>query len=170
MSKSVHSLLFHPQAFSRKIVSLLLVWALVMTSMPAYSAPAGSVPHWSTGWNAELGPLSGMLKKSAAAAVQPPEIQPVKPRATSSPAVIKRSSTVSIQPGALRPVVFPGLPSSDLSLLLGSPLHNLPGSNLMFQSGGPASLAVYVGYADNLRADPNFPVPWQGSPNTTFIG
>src|SRR5579864_2330143 len=170
MSKSVHSLLFHPQAFSRKIVSLLLVWALVMTSMPAYSAPAGSVPHWSTGWNAELGPLSGMLKKSAAAAVQPPEIQPVKPRATSSPAVIKRSSTVSIQPGALRPIVFPGLPSSDLSLLLGSPLHNLPGSNLMFQSSGPASLAVYVGYADNLRADPNFPVPWQGSPNTTFIG
>ena len=33
-----------------------------------------------------------------------------------------------------------------------------------------AGLAVFVGYADNLRANSNFPVPWQGSPNTTFIG
>jgi len=33
-----------------------------------------------------------------------------------------------------------------------------------------AGLAVSVGYADDLRANPNFPVPWQGSPNTVFIG
>ncbi len=29
---------------------------------------------------------------------------------------------------------------------------------------------VYVGYADSLRPNPNLPVPWQGSPNTTFVG
>ena len=33
-----------------------------------------------------------------------------------------------------------------------------------------ASIAVYVGYADNLRAGPNFPVPWRGSPGVVFIG
>ncbi|HEY6348292.1 MAG TPA: RHS repeat-associated core domain-containing protein [Candidatus Angelobacter sp.] len=61
-------------------------------------------------------------------------------------------------------------PTSNLSLLLGSPLKSVLGPNFMFQSGGPAALAVFVGYADDLRANPNFPVPWQGSPNTTFIG
>jgi hypothetical protein len=37
----------------------------------------------------------------------------------------------------------------------------------------PASAGLYsvsVGYADNLRADPFFPNPWQGSPNTIFVG
>ncbi|HEY6909571.1 MAG TPA: Ig-like domain-containing protein [Myxococcales bacterium] len=33
-----------------------------------------------------------------------------------------------------------------------------------------SALGVYVGYADNLRASPAFPVPWQGSPNVLFIG
>jgi hypothetical protein len=42
-------------------------------------------------------------------------------------------------------------------------------------SAAPASAAsgvvVQVGYADNLRADPNnFPTPWAGSPGTTFDG
>jgi hypothetical protein len=32
-------------------------------------------------------------------------------------------------------------------------------------------LDIYVGYADDLRASPtNFPTPWQGAPNTVFIG
>ena len=34
-----------------------------------------------------------------------------------------------------------------------------------------SSVDVFVGYADNLRANPsNFPTPWAGSPNTTFEG
>jgi len=32
------------------------------------------------------------------------------------------------------------------------------------------SVNVFVGYGDNLRPGVNFPVPWQGAPNTTFIG
>lgn len=31
-------------------------------------------------------------------------------------------------------------------------------------------VTVYVGYADNLRASPFFPNPWEGSGNTNFIG
>ncbi|WP_225847043.1 choice-of-anchor P family protein [Streptomyces sp. HPF1205] len=34
-----------------------------------------------------------------------------------------------------------------------------------------SSLDVFVGYADNLRADPaNFPTPWDGSPGVIFAG
>jgi RHS repeat-associated protein len=32
------------------------------------------------------------------------------------------------------------------------------------------ALAVYVGYADNLRPSGVFPTPWQGSPNAVFLG
>src|SRR5690349_8664443 len=32
------------------------------------------------------------------------------------------------------------------------------------------TLSVFVGYADNLRPNGNFPVPWRGAPNTSFIG
>jgi RHS repeat-associated protein len=46
-----------------------------------------------------------------------------------------------------------------------------PGPGLMLQGPtGSAALAVFVGYADDVRANSNFPVPWLGSPNTTFIG
>jgi uncharacterized membrane protein/transglutaminase-like putative cysteine protease len=34
----------------------------------------------------------------------------------------------------------------------------------------PPGLTVEVGYADNLRANPFFPNPWNGSPNTIFAG
>jgi hypothetical protein len=33
-----------------------------------------------------------------------------------------------------------------------------------------ADFAVQVGYADDLRPSPFFPIPWAGSPNTIFIG
>jgi RHS repeat-associated protein len=33
-----------------------------------------------------------------------------------------------------------------------------------------AGLEVFVGYADDLRPSPSFPIPWQGSPNVLFIG
>jgi hypothetical protein len=33
-----------------------------------------------------------------------------------------------------------------------------------------SSITVEVGYADNLRPSPFFPDPWQGSPNSTFVG
>jgi len=33
-----------------------------------------------------------------------------------------------------------------------------------------AGVSVFVGYADNLRPAPSFPVPWQGAPNVVFRG
>lgn len=37
-------------------------------------------------------------------------------------------------------------------------------------SQSPSSLPVFVGYADNLRANGSFPTPWAGAPNTLFLG
>ncbi len=33
-----------------------------------------------------------------------------------------------------------------------------------------SGVTIYVAYADNLRANPFFPSPWDGSPNTIFLG
>jgi uncharacterized membrane protein len=40
----------------------------------------------------------------------------------------------------------------------------------VISAGATPALSVQVGYADNLRANPFFPNPWAGSPDTTFIG
>ncbi len=34
----------------------------------------------------------------------------------------------------------------------------------------PVALSVFVGYADNLRASADFPIPWQGAPDVIFLG
>lgn len=170
-----NSVFSNSQSFPRKVVSILLVWAMVMSSLPAYSISGGAAPRWVAGWNPGFVPLSGMLKKSTAVSVQPPEIERGTSRTKSVPAVVKRTFAASVLRGPMSPVALSGAPplfrtsTSDLSVLLGLG-HDLVSPNFMLQSGGPASLAVFVGYADNLRPNPNFPVPWQGSPNTTFIG
>ena len=33
-----------------------------------------------------------------------------------------------------------------------------------------SGINLFVGYADNLRPNPSFPTPWQGAPNTVFVG
>jgi RHS repeat-associated protein len=62
--------------------------------------------------------------------------------------------------------------ATGLATLTTSPFTVAPGGS--FAAGtlrlAPVALSVYVGYADNLRASPAFPVPWQGSPNIVFFG
>ncbi len=55
------------------------------------------------------------------------------------------------------------------ALLLSSLIIARPGGAVTATSG-PDPIAVFVGYADDLRASPFFPTPWVGSPNTIFIG
>ncbi|HXO42330.1 MAG TPA: carboxypeptidase regulatory-like domain-containing protein, partial [Thermoanaerobaculia bacterium] len=52
------------------------------------------------------------------------------------------------------------------------PLALAPGATLSAGTIGLSqqALAVYVGYADSLRPSGAFPVPWQGAPNTVFLG
>ena len=37
-------------------------------------------------------------------------------------------------------------------------------------AGPPNNVEVFVGYADQIRTNPFFPNPWDGSPNTIFLG
>jgi RHS repeat-associated protein/uncharacterized repeat protein (TIGR01451 family) len=61
----------------------------------------------------------------------------------------------------------------DLTSLLKQPPLPFSDSAFMMQAGSnplTGTLAVSVGYADNLRPSSSFPIPWQGAPNVIFIG
>jgi len=64
-------------------------------------------------------------------------------------------------PSLTFPVVAP--PTATATITATPPPTSTPGNS----AGG---VNVYVGYADSLRPNPNLPVPWQGSPNTAFVG
>jgi RHS repeat-associated protein len=176
---------FLPQSLRQCLASLLTL-VMVMSTLPASPQELSSQSgggHWIS---------AGLFKKELAAAgldkaleraqplrpiaagvgdLRPAAVQTTEMRAaaqrhalTATPATILSSAQngIGAAPGNVE--------NAELALLLGNPLRDVLKPRYMFQSGAPASLAVYVGYADNVRADPNFPVPWQGSPNTTFIG
>ena len=60
---------------------------------------------------------------------------------------------------------------SKLAIVLGLASLTLGSALITATPALATSVAVYVSYADSLRADPtNFPTPWSGSPNTIFEG
>src|SRR5262249_38689569 len=63
-----------------------------------------------------------------------------------------------------------GTSAAGVTALVGRAAEQISATNFLLQSGGSSTLAVSVGYADNLRSNSNFPVPWQGSPNVVFLG
>jgi RHS repeat-associated protein len=82
-----------------------------------------------------------------------------------NPSTLSMAAPASSQSSGL--LLRSGATGLDLAPLIKAPLNALLFTPLQSQVGG---LAVFVGYADDVRANPNFPVPWQGAPNTTFIG
>lgn len=87
-----------------------------------------------------------------ARAMNPPALSATEPAASTSGRVLPAPTTGGLDL---------------LGKFIQKPLNALLFKPFQSQVGG---LAVFVGYADNLRPNGNFPVPWQGSPNTTFIG
>ncbi len=150
---------FYPESLSRKLISLVLVWAMAMTSLPTYAAQPQPVMDWTS--HSELAPkpsLGGMLKGGLPVA---PALATTK---TITPPVLSAKTNASAPANLETPYVAP---------LWGPPLIDLLKPNPVLQAinpSAPAALAVFVGYADDVRPSPSFPVPWQGSPNTTFIG
>jgi hypothetical protein len=67
-------------------------------------------------------------------------------------------------------LAFLGILALALSAVVAGPLAKAHAAT----GGTPAaasSVQVFVGYADNVRANPNnFPTPWKGSPGVTFAG
>ncbi len=58
-------------------------------------------------------------------------------------------------------LTFPGVPA---------PLPTTTLTTTTPATSTAGGLNVYLGYADSLRPNPNVPVPWQGSPQTVFVG
>lgn len=151
---------FYRESFSRKLISAVLVWVVTMTSLPMYAAQPQPAGHWMKNW--ELGPMPPSTGLSKEAGPRPPALATMK---TTVPLAAHPAKADASSPAAPEAPYF--VP------LWGPPLIDLLKPNPVLQAvnpSAPAALAVFVGYADDVRPSPSFPVPWQGSPNTTFIG
>jgi len=151
------------------------------TSLQYYNSPAGTTD--ADGWhpiNLALAPLTGtgMLVPANV----PYGLQLASSTGTSpSLASLTTEDGVTVGVGLaaaatpvagqikLNSVTFPSLtipvvlPTTTATVTATPPATSTPVNS----AGG---VNVYVGYADSLRPNPNLPVPWQGSPNTTFVG
>jgi len=86
----------------------------------------------------------------------------------SSQAVFGVGQTVTASAAASPTIVPPG--TSTVSTTIS--VNNQSGSSGGGGSGGSVTppITVEVGYADGLRANGFFPNPWDGAPNTVFVG
>ena len=185
---SGRSLIFaNRHSIGYKAISALLAWALIMSSLPMYAtdqhraeqphswkldgAPAGIAGLSAQAEPAEksmavVRPASRSKARTASLSITRPALIPVE---NTKRRVLPTVSQIPIPPvpamAALEPPSF-----ADLTRLAHGTSTNILSTLMALQTGGSGSLAVSVGYADNLRANPNFPVPWQGSPNIVFLG
>jgi RHS repeat-associated protein/uncharacterized repeat protein (TIGR01451 family) len=156
---------FRRDSLIYRMTSLLLVWAIIMGSMPAY-APAETRGEWVSSWKFETAPpttaktpLQG--KTGSARVLAARGSAPARPYA-----VAKRHAlptTAALQP--------PSLPAMERSTnpLLSSSLGSL--FALPLQTTGDSQLQVSVGFADNNSASANFPEPWnEANPRINFVG
>ena len=138
--------LFTSESLLRQVISLVLVWAMVMTSMPVYAM------DWpSAEWVKGLGPLASPIMPETSAARQPEQNQRSSrpsPRSISSPLA------------ALHPPALFG-PPAEMAAPLQPP----------FQLADASMLQVSVGFADNSSTSANFPEPWnENNALLRFVG
>jgi|GEM_PF-384136 len=81
------------------------------------------------------------------------------------------SGPISASPATVSPIAAPRSVGAVASLGA-APKALRQNRPQVVRSAPPAvnGIAASVGYADSTSASPNFPTPWQGSPNTVFIG
>jgi len=142
--------------FLYKLISLLLAWALVFSSLPAYATDhardngghawdLGSVPASLTSARDRLAGNAGDLHF--------PKRRPVA-RNSANPML-----------ASLHVPLLPGKHGSDFLMNpFGPSLFSLAMQTLTYP------VQVSVGFADGSSASANFPTPWQNSPNTVFVG
>lgn len=125
--------------------------------MPAYSVDRHR-PEWADAPNVGGPPLSGIVPARGPAAA---------PRKLSLP---RRTGLSKRRPGnfEIASTFAPNLPGNKASDLL---LNSLGISPFAVPMQAPSSpIQISVAFADNSSPSANFPTPWQGSPNVTFIG
>jgi RHS repeat-associated protein len=139
--------------FLYKLISLLLAWALVFSSLPTYAAdhaPDDGDHAW------DLGSVPASLTSARdrlAGDLHFPTRHPVA-RNSANPML-----------ASLHVPLLPGKHGSDFLMNpFGPSLFSLAMQTLT------SPVEVSVGFADGSSASANFPTPWQNSPNTVFIG
>lgn len=173
-----------------------MAWVITMTSLPVYAADAGASAQRTFALSANATALSGDAMPALAKAVQKatPRVAAAAKRAR-----VPKTLAAAARAAAMQPLAGAGIPAAAsttavaaapaagpsstvtastsvaaTAALASRPSQGIARNSLLLQSGGSSSpnpaLAVSVGYADNLRSNPNFPVPWQGSPNILFLG
>ena len=148
---------FHRNGFLSQLMSVLLAWTMVMSSLPVYATDQ---------------PRAEWVHSLDVNAIPQPATQqhiPAPPMAT-HPAIAKivASPRLATKPtvGALHAPVLPGNQGSDLFLnAFGGGLFALP------LQGQDSTLQISVGFADNSSISANFPEPWnESNPLVNFVG
>ncbi|HET9285264.1 MAG TPA: RHS repeat-associated core domain-containing protein [Candidatus Angelobacter sp.] len=147
-----------------------------MNSLPVFAVSMEPAAEWVTNWNFSAANVPDIPAPShARASAQPNLKRKISPHRETAAIPLKsgagKRTALPASQWQTTPVLMAanlGLPAplSRLAPLTRGALNFFPP---FFQSG-TGSLGVSVGYADNLRANSNFPVPWQGSPNVVFLG
>jgi hypothetical protein len=170
---SSFSLLFDTRSFLRQLVSAILSWAMIMSSMPLDGASRAPISRLTLRAGLEP-PAAPPAAPQPAAGIRGKKLKSAGPSpllAKSAPRAMRAMAPLPTGLPDLRMASEP-VSLSKLSALAGATPVRILSGGFVFQSGGGSggALAVSVGYADNLRANPSFPVPWQGSPNVLFLG
>ena len=148
---------FHRNGFLSQLMSVLLAWTMVMSSLPVYAAdqPRAEWVH-SLDVNANPQPATQQHIPAPPMATRPAITKVVaSPRLATKPTV-----------AALHAPVLPGTQGSDLFLnAFSGGLFALP---LQAQD---STLQISVAFADNSSTSANFPEPWnESNPLVNFVG
>src|ERR1051325_4483018 len=154
--------LFATDSLFRKLVSLLAAWAMVMSSLPIYSAETPRAAEWVNSWKSDSMPPAPPAEKDGPRGLLPITAKGERQRVTSA----LRQALPRL--AAMQPVSLSALGKPSISLL-SRPLHGL--FALPFQAVGDSQLQVSVGFADSSSNSPNFPSPWNSpNANVNFVG
>ena len=145
-------LIFRPESFLRRIVSAALVWAMLMSSLPAYPADQPLI-QWVNHW----------------------DITTVPPANTAGSHLVRPAPTTSTLEAVQGQRHKPGLRATGMPIQVGADYRPVDLTNARASlSGGFSSalplqgtsnslLQVSVGFADSNSASANFPEPWNES-------
>lgn len=148
---------FRRNNFLSQLISVLLVWAMIMSSLPVYATDQPRA-KWVHSWDLGSGPKAtapSPHKDAPAIMARTLPSGRVAPPVNGNPAV-----------AMLHAPALPGNGDSDL-------FFNAFGANLFappFQAQN-SPLQISVGFADNSSASANFPEPWnEANPLINFVG
>jgi RHS repeat-associated protein len=150
---------FRHNSLLSQLMSLLLAWTMVMSSLPAYATDQLRA-QWVHSWGV------GALPKPATQLAQHRPAPAMATRTALVKTVASPHLATSATVAALHAPALPGSQGSDLLMnAFGGSLFALP------LQAPDSQLQVSVGFADNSSPSGNFPEPWsETNPLVNFVG